>query len=83
MPRGDERREWIPVAIATMVLAVGTIFMWSDIHTDSRSLADDAITTAAVTRAGATLIASPPPTGLVVPETRPVSVPSPAGRAIR
>jgi hypothetical protein len=83
MPRGDERREWIPVVIATIVLAIGTFFMWSDIHADARSVADDAITTAAVTRAGATMIASPPPTGLVVPETRPVSVAAPAGRAMR
>ena len=83
MPRGDERREWIPVAVATMVLAIGTFFMWSDIHADTRSLADDAITTAAVTRAGATLIASPPPSDLVVPETMPVSAVSPAGHAIR
>jgi hypothetical protein len=82
MPRAGERREWIPVAIATMVLAIGTFFMWSDIRSDPRSLADDSITTAAVTRAGATLIASPPPSGLVVPETRAVA-PSPRGNAIR
>lgn len=83
MPRADERREWIPVAIATMVFAIGTFFMWSDIRADTGSLADDAITTAAVTRAGATLIASPPPTDLVVPETRAVSAATTVGRATR
>jgi hypothetical protein len=83
MSRGDERRELVPVIIAIVVLAIGTFFIWSDIRADTRSLADDAITTAVVTRAGATLIPSAAPSHLVVPQTTPVAVPSTVGRAIR
>ncbi len=83
MSRSDERRELVPVIIATVVLAIGTFFIWSDIRADTRSLADDAITTAAVTRAGATLVPSPAPTGLVVPQTTPASAALTTGRAVR
>lgn len=82
MSRSDERRELVPVIIATVVLAIGTFFIWSDIRADTRSLADDAITTAVVTRAGATLVRSPAPTDLVVPQTTPVSAASTVGHAV-
>ena len=83
MSRRDERRELVPVIIATVVLAIGTFFIWSDIRADTRSVADDAITTAVVTRAGATLVPSPMPTDLVAPRTTPVSAASTVGQAVR
>jgi hypothetical protein len=76
----DERRELVPVIIATIVLAIGVFFMWADLRDDTLSHGDGMVTSAVVSRAGATLIKSgPPPSPLIVPQTMPASEPSTVG----
>jgi hypothetical protein len=81
MPARDERRELIPVVIATVVLAIGLFFIWSDIRDGAPGVDDNMITSSVVTRAGATLTPVGRPTHLVAPQTNFVSTPSTVGRA--
>ena len=79
----DERRGLIPVTIAAIVLAIGLSFMWSDLRDDTLGHGDDMVTSAVVSRAGATLILpGQPPSHLVVPQTVPASESSTVGRAV-
>ncbi len=81
MSAKDERRELVPVIIATIVAAIGAFFLWSDLRSDALEHGDGMITSAVLSRAGATAIPSEPPDHLVVPQTVPVSEPSTVGRA--
>ena len=83
MPARDERRELIPVVIATVVLAIGLFFIWSDIRDGAPGVDDNMITSSVVARAGATLTPAEAPTRLVVPQTTFVSSPSTVGRSAR
>jgi hypothetical protein len=67
----DERRELIPVIIAAIVAAIGVFCLWSDLKNDSPDRGDGIITSAVVSRAGAIMTPSEPPTHLVVPKTVP------------
>ena len=81
MPTKDERRELVPVIIATIVAAIGAFCLWSDLRSDSLGRGDGMITSAVVSRAGAIVSPSEPPAVLVVPQTVPSSEPSTVGRA--
>jgi len=81
MPTKDERRELVPVIIATIVAAIGAFCLWSDLRNDSMGRGDGMITSAVVSRAGAIVTPSGPPAELVVPQTMPASEPSTVGRA--
>ena len=83
MPARNERRELIPVVVATAVLAIGLFFIWSDLRNSAPGPDDDAITSSVVSRAGATLIPEEAPVHLVVPQTTFVATPSTVGRAAR
>jgi hypothetical protein len=83
MPAKHERRELIPVMIATAVLGISLFFLWSDLRDDSPGRGDGMITSATVSRAGAIVTPSQPPADLVVPQTVPVSESSTVGRATR
>jgi hypothetical protein len=67
----DQREDLIPMAIATMVAAAGIVaLVWLDFGPGSDSHRDDGITTAsAVSRAGAFVTPSEPPTHLQKPQT--------------
>jgi hypothetical protein len=69
MPVADERRELVPVTIAIVVTAIGGFFLWSDLKGDSSGRSDGMITSAVVSRAGAIITPSEPPSHLVVPRT--------------
>ncbi len=69
MPAKDERRELVPVIVATIVAALGAFCLWSDLSSDSPDREDGMITSAVVSRAGAIATPSEPPAHLVVPET--------------
>jgi hypothetical protein len=71
MPAKDERRELVPVIIATVVAALGAFCLWSDLRNDLRDRGDDMITSAVVSRAGAIMTPSEPPAHLAVPRTVP------------
>jgi hypothetical protein len=79
MPAKDERRELVPVIIAAIVAAIGLLCLWSDLRNDSLGQGDGMITSAVVSRAGATVSPSEPPAHLVVPETVLASEPSKVG----
>ena len=81
MPARDERRELVPVMVATIVLSIGIFFIWSDLRDGARSRDDDLITSSVVARAGATLTPIEAPSRLVVPQSTIVSAPSTVGRA--
>jgi hypothetical protein len=81
MPAKDERRELVPVIIATIVAALGAFCLWSDLRNDSLGHGDGMITSAIATRAGASVTPTELPVRLVVPQTVPVSEPSTVGRA--
>jgi hypothetical protein len=78
----DERRELVPVAIAAVVLVIGIFFIWSDIRSDAPSRDDDIATSAVVSRAGAVLMPSMPPSDLVAPQTAPAFEHSTVGLAV-
>jgi hypothetical protein len=80
MPAKDERRELAPVIIATIVAAIGGVFVWSDLRNDSLDRGDGTITSAVVSRAGATVAPSEPPAHLAVRRTMLASEPSTVGR---
>ena len=67
----DERREMVPVIIATIVAVMGAFCLWSDLRNDSLGRGDGMITSAVVSRAGAIVTPSEPPAHLVVPQTVP------------
>ncbi len=69
MPVKDERRELVPVIIATIVAAIGAFGLWSDLRNDSLGRGDGMVTFAVVSRAGAIVAPSEPPAHLVVPQT--------------
>jgi uncharacterized membrane protein HdeD (DUF308 family) len=79
MPAKDERRELVPVIIATVVAAIGVLCLWSDLRNDSLGQGDGMITSAVALRAGATVAPSEPPAHLVVPQTVLASEPSKVG----
>ena len=79
MPAEDERRELVPVIIATLVVAISVFCLWSDLRNDSPHQGDGMITSAVVSRAGATVVPSEPPTDLVVPQTELAFEPSKDG----
>ena len=81
MPTKDEPRELVPVIIASIVAAIGAFCLWSDLRSDSLGRGDGMITSAVVSRAGAIVTPSEPPTQLVVPRTVTASEPSTVGRA--
>lgn len=81
MPTKDERRELVPVIIASIVAAIGAFCLWSDLRSDSLGRGDGMITSAVVSRAGAIVSPSEPPARMVVPQTVPASEPSTVGRA--
>jgi hypothetical protein len=83
MPAKDERRELMPVIIATVVAAISVFFLWSDLRDDSTGHGDGMITSAIATRAGATVAPSEPPAHLAAPQTMPAPEPSTVGRAAR
>lgn len=71
MPARDERRELVPVIIAGMVAAIGALCLWSDLTSDPSGRGDGMTTSAVVSRAGAIMTPSEPPTHLIVPQTVP------------
>jgi hypothetical protein len=76
MPAKDERRELVPVTIATIVAAIGVFCLWSDLRNDPLDQGDGMITSAVVLRAGATMAKSELPAHLVAPQTVLASDPS-------
>ena len=83
MSAKDERRELVPVIIATLVAALGVFCLWSDLRNDSLGRGDGMITSAIASRAGVTVTPTQPPVQLVVPQTVPVSEPSSINRITR
>jgi hypothetical protein len=69
MPAKHERRELVPVLIASLVAAIGALCLLSDLKNDALGREDGIITSAVVSRAGATMTPSEPPADLVVPQT--------------
>ena len=69
MPAKDERRELVPLIMATIVAAIGAFFLWSDLKDDSLGRGDGMITSAVVSRAGAIVAPSEPPAHLLVQQT--------------
>jgi hypothetical protein len=67
----DERRELVPVIIATIVAAIGAFCLWSDLKNDSLDRGGGLITSAVVSRAGAIMTPSEPPAHLLAPQTVP------------
>jgi hypothetical protein len=68
MPAKHERREWVPVVIASLVAAIGAFCLWSDLKNDALAREDGIITSSVVSRAGATMTPSEPPADLVAPQ---------------
>ena len=58
MPAQDERRELVPVIIASIVAAIGLFCLWADLRDDSLGRGDGMITSAVVSRAGAIVVRS-------------------------
>jgi hypothetical protein len=55
MPVKDERREPVPVMIATIVAVIGVLCLWSELRINSRDRGDGVITSEVVSQAGATM----------------------------
>jgi|HubBroStandDraft_3_1064219.scaffolds.fasta_scaffold3158934_1 hypothetical protein len=74
--RQDSREDLIPMAIAALVAAAGIVaLVWLDFGPGSESHGDDGLTTAtAVSRAGAFVTPSEPPTRLQKPQTQTVGI---------
>jgi hypothetical protein len=81
MSAGDERRELVPVIIATLVAALGAFCLWSDLRSDSLGRGDGMITSAITSRAGVTVTPTQPPVHLMVPQSVPASEGSSIERA--
>ena len=71
MPAKDQHRELVPVIIAGLVAAIGVFCLWSDLKNDNSGQGDGIITSAIVSRAGATITPSEPPPHLAAPQTVP------------
>ena len=81
MTAKDERRELVPVIIATIVAAFGAFCLWSDLRNDPPGREEGIITSAVVSRAGAVLTPSEPPPRMAAPQTVPASMHSAVGDA--
>jgi hypothetical protein len=69
MPASDERRELVPMIIATIVAAIGAFCVWSDVRSDSLlGRGDSMITSAVVSQAGAIVSPSEPSAHLMEPQ---------------
>jgi hypothetical protein len=69
MPASDERRELVPMIIATIVAAIGAFCVWSDVRNDSLlDRGDSMITSAVVSQAGAIVTPSEPSAHLMEPQ---------------
>ena len=69
MPAKVERRELVPMIIATIVAAIGAFCVWSDVRNDSLlGRGDGMITSAVVSQAGAIVTPSEPSAHLMVPQ---------------
>ena len=69
MPARDERRELVPMIIATIVAAIGAFCVWSDVRNDSLlGRGDSMITSAVVSQAGAIVTPSEPSAHLMEPQ---------------
>ena len=53
MTANNERRELVRAMFATIVAAIGALFLWSDLTGDSLGHGDGIITSAVASRAGA------------------------------
>ena len=71
MRSAEERRELVPMLIATLVAALGMLCLWFNLQNDTWDRGDGMITSAVVSRAGAIMMPSEPPTHLIVPQTVP------------
>jgi hypothetical protein len=84
MPAQDERRELVPVIIASVVAAIGLFCLWADLRDDSLGRGDGMITSAVVSRSGVIVTPSqPPPDDLAVPLAAPAFEPATVGRVTR
>ena len=81
MPAKNERRELIPVIIATTVAALGAFCLWSDLRSDPQGHGDGMITSAIATRAGASVTPTELPVHIVAPQTVPVNESATVGLA--
>ena len=81
MPAKNERRELIPVIIATVVAALGAFCLWSDLRNDSLGHGDGMITSAIATKAGASVTPTQAPVHMIVPQTVPANESATVGRA--
>ena len=81
MPAKDERRELVPVIIATIVAALGLFCLWSDLRSESLGRGDGMITSATVSRTGVVVTPTERPVHLVAPQTTPALESSTVGRA--
>ena len=69
MPASDERRELVPMIIATIVAAIGAFCVWSDVGNDSLlGRGNSMITSAVVSQAGAIVTPSEPSAHLMEPQ---------------
>jgi hypothetical protein len=66
MPARDGRQEFAPVIIAAIIAAIGGLGLWSELRDDLRDRGDGAITSEAVSRAGAIMAPSELPPRLVL-----------------
>ena len=69
MPANDERRELVPVIIASIVAAIGAFCLWSDLRSDPLGRGDGMITSTVLSRAGAIVTPSEPLAHPVAPRT--------------
>jgi hypothetical protein len=81
MPAKNERRELVPVIIATVVAALGAFCLWSDLRNDSLGHGDGMITSAIATKAGASVTPTELPVHLVAPQTVPANESATVGSA--
>jgi len=69
MPASDERRELVPMIIATIVAAIGAFCVWPDVRNHSLlGRGDSMITSAVVSQAGAIVTPSEPSAHLMEPQ---------------
>jgi hypothetical protein len=69
MPARDDRRELVPLIIATIVAAIGVVFLWADLRSDSLGRGDGMVTSAVASQAGATVAPSGPLAHLLVQQS--------------
>jgi hypothetical protein len=80
MPAKDDHRELVPAINATIVAAIGALFLWSDLRNNSPGRGDGMVTFAVASRAGAMVTPSEPSAHLVVQQAVPASEPLTVGR---